>query len=99
MRRKYGLFPESDDGSEGTGAPYSLPPTRRRSDVQLGGSAIRWLADPDSDALMRLAEEGFDFSKPGLLEFSVDFQELASTPWGHGVSLARLSQCVGLCNG
>jgi Regulator of ribonuclease activity B len=74
LRRKHGLFTESDDGSEGTGAPYSVAPIRVRSDARLAGGVMRRLADPDGDALMRLAEDGFDFSKPGLVEFCVDFR-------------------------
>ena len=88
MRRKYGRFTESDDGSDDTGPTYSLQPTGVRSDVQLGGSVMRWLADPDGNALMRLAEEGFDFSKPGLLEFSVNFR---SWPPPRG-AMTRLSR-------
>ena len=74
LRRKHGLFTGSDDGSEGAGAPYDPLPIRVRSDARFDGGVTRWLADPDGDALMRLAEDGFDFSKPGLVEFSVDFR-------------------------
>jgi hypothetical protein len=68
------VFTGSDDGSEGTGAPYDPLPIRVRSDARLNGGVMRWLADPDGDALLKLAEDGFDFSKPGLVEFSVDFR-------------------------
>jgi hypothetical protein len=96
LRRKYGPFPEWDDGSEGTGAPYSLPPTRVRSGGRLGGSAIRWLADPDADALMRLAEDGFDFSKPGLVEFNVDFRSWPP-PRGAMACLSRDYPSASVC--
>jgi hypothetical protein len=96
LRRKYGLFPKSDDSGEGTGAPYSLPSTRVRSDVRLGASAMRWLADPDDDALMRLAEEGFDFSKPGLVEFSVDFRSWPP-PRGAMACLSRDYPSASVC--
>ena len=96
MRRKYGRFTESDDGSDGTGPTYSLQPTGVRSDVQLGGSVTRWLADPDGDALMRLAEEGFDFSKPGLLEFSVDFRSWPP-PRGAMACLSRDYPSASVC--
>jgi hypothetical protein len=74
LRRKRGLFTESDDGNESTGGPYSLPLTRFLSDPRFEGGVVRRLADPDGDALLRLAEAGFDFSEPGLVEFSVDFR-------------------------
>ena len=88
LRRKRRLFIGSDDGSEGTGAPYSLQPIRVRSEGRLDGGVMRWMADPDGDALLRLAEDGFDFSKPGLVEFSVDFR---SWPPPRG-AMACLSQ-------
>jgi Regulator of ribonuclease activity B len=96
LRRKYGLFTEWDDGSEGTDPPSSLPPTRLRSDVQVSGSVIRRLADPDGDALMRLAEEGFDFSKPGLVEFSVDFRSWPP-PRGAMACLSRDYPSASVC--
>ena len=88
MRRKYEPFTESDDGGEGIGAPYSVAPIRIRSDARLAGAVTCRLADPDGDALMRLAEDGFDFSKPGLVEFCVDFR---SWPPPRG-AMARLSR-------
>lgn len=96
MRRKRGLFTEPDDGNEGTGGPYSLPLTRFLSDSRLHGGVMRWLADPDGDALMRLAEDGFDFSKPGLVEFSVDFRSWPP-PRGAMACLSRDYPSASVC--
>ena len=49
---------------------------------------MRWPADADSDALLRLAEDGFDFSKPGLIEFNVDFRSWPP----HREAMARLAR-------
>jgi hypothetical protein len=75
LRRKRGLFTAgSNDGNDDIGVPYSPQPVGSDSGAMLGGVLMRWLANPDGDALHRLAEDGFDFSKPGLLEFTVDFR-------------------------
>lgn len=36
--------------------------------------AMDWPADIDGDALRALRDAGFDFSKPTLIDFNVDFQ-------------------------
>jgi hypothetical protein len=96
LRRKYEPFADLDDGSEDTGPTDSLPPRRLRSSVKLGGGVIRWLSDPDGDELMRLAEEGFDFSKPGLLEFGVDFKNWPP-PRGAMACLSRDYPSASVC--
>jgi hypothetical protein len=80
-------------------APYDPLPIRVRADARFDGGVTRWLADPDGDALLRLAEDGFDFSKPGLVEFSVEFRSWPPAPRRDGVSLEGLPQRDGLCNG
>ena len=96
MRRKRGRFTGSDDGNAGNGPSYSLPPTRSRADARVGGGVIRWLDDPDADALLRLAEDGFDFSKPGIVEFSVDFRSWPP-PRGAMACLSRDYPSASVC--
>jgi hypothetical protein len=96
LRRKRGLFIGSDDGDAGTGASCSLPPTQSRSDARVDGGVMRWLADPDGDALLKLAEDGFDFSKPGLVEFNVDFRSWPP-PRGAMVCLSRHYPSASVC--
>ena len=96
LRRKRGLFIGSGDGREGTGAPYSLQPIRVRSEARLDGGVMRWMADPDGDALLRLAEDGFDFSKPGLVEFNVDFRSWPP-PRGAMACLSRDYPSASVC--
>ena len=36
---------------------------------------MNWPTDADGDVLRRLQEGGFDFSKPCLIDFNVDFSE------------------------
>lgn len=57
---------------------------------------MRRLADPDADALMRLAEDGFDFSKPGIVEFSVDFRSWPP-PRGAMACLSRDYPSASVC--
>jgi hypothetical protein len=96
LRRKRGRFIGSDDGNEGKGASYSLASTRRCSDARVYGGVFRWLADPDADALIRLAEDGFDFSKPGIVEFSVDFRSWPP-PRGAMACLSRDYPSASVC--
>jgi Regulator of ribonuclease activity B len=96
LRRKHGRFTGSDDGSEDTGGPYDPLPIRVRSDARLDGGVMNWLADPDGDALLRLAEDGFDFSKPGLVEFSVDFRSWPP-PRGAMACLSRDYPSASVC--
>lgn len=96
LRRKHGVFPESDDGSEGTDAPYDLPLIRFHRHSRMDGGFMGRLADPDGDALLRLAENGFDFSKPGLVEFSVDFRSWPP-PRGAMACLSRDYPSASVC--
>ena len=96
MRRKRGLFIGWNDGDDDPGAPYSLPPTRSRSDARVDGSVMHWLADPVGEALLKLAEDGFDFSKPGLVEFIVNFRNWPP-PRGAMACLSRAYPSASVC--
>ena len=76
-----------DDG-EDAGAPCTLPSVGLYSDEQLGVVVGCRPRDVDGEALDRLQENGFDFSKPRLVEFTVDF---SSWP-PHREAMKRLSQ-------
>ena len=96
LRRKRGVFTGTDESGEDTGAPYSVLPIRVRPEARLDGSIMRRLADPDGDALLRLAEDGFDFSRPGLVEFSVDFRSWPP-PRGAMACLSRDYPSASVC--
>jgi Regulator of ribonuclease activity B len=74
LRRKIRVVIKADDAREDTGVTYGL----RSVDLHLDGQVddgVRCTAhDVDGEALQKLKENGFDFSKPGLVEFTVDFR-------------------------
>jgi hypothetical protein len=88
LRTKRWRIIESDDGGENIAATCSVPPIRLRSDGRLDGKLACLPADADAEALMRLSDGGFNFSKPRLIEFNVHF----STWPPHREAMARLAR-------
>ena len=50
------------------------------SDYYLTESDLRWPQDPHGDGLRRLAANGFDFTKPVLIDFKVYFEAWPAHP-------------------
>ena len=73
MRRKSDLVIEVKDDGEDTGVTHSSPSVG----LCLGGQLHRKVPcgplDVDREALEKLRENGFDFSKSRLIDFTVDF--------------------------
>lgn len=88
MRRKNEVVTKVEDDGEDTGATCSLPILGVHLDGQLNGVVGCRPRDVDGEALDKLKENGFDFSKPRLIEFTVDF---SSWP-PHREALKRLSR-------
>jgi hypothetical protein len=78
----------SNDVDEDADATSTLSSARFRVGRRLEGDLERWPIDVDGDALLRLAEDGFDFSKPCLIEFTVDFRSWPP----HRDAMKRLSR-------
>ena len=74
MRRKNDLVIKPKDDSEDTGATYNSPAVGLRLEGQLHGRAPCGPPDVDREALEKLRENGFDFSKSRLIDFTVDFK-------------------------
>jgi Regulator of ribonuclease activity B len=73
LRRKNQVVTKVKDDGEDTGVTYSLPSDSVHLDGELDG-VVGWRPrDVDGEALDKLKENGFDFSKPRLVEFTVDF--------------------------
>lgn len=87
MRQKNWLLTGSNDVDENADATSTPSSICFRADRRLEGGE-RWPIDLDGDALLRLAEDGFDFSKPGLIEFTVDFRSWPP----HRGAMTRLSR-------
>jgi Regulator of ribonuclease activity B len=81
LRRKNELVIVSKDDGEDTGATYNSPAGGLRLDEQLHGKVPCGPPDVDREALEKLRENGFDFSKSRLIDFTVDFK---SWPPHHG---------------
>lgn len=85
MRRKNQVVTKvKDDGEDSC----NLPSVGLYSDGQLDGVVRCRPGDADGEALDRLKQNGFDFSKPRLVEFTVDF---SSWP-PHREAMKRLAQ-------
>jgi hypothetical protein len=74
LRRKNELVIEAKDDGEDTGATYDSPAVGLRLDGQLHGKVPCGPPDVDREALEKLRENGFDFSKSRLIDFTVDFK-------------------------
>jgi Regulator of ribonuclease activity B len=72
LRRKIRSVIKTDDDSEATAVTRGLRSVELHSDGQLNDG---WCPahDVDEEALRKLKENGFDFSKPRVVEFTVDF--------------------------
>jgi hypothetical protein len=88
LRRKNDVVIKVKDDGEDTGVTCSLPSVGLHSDGQLDGVVECRPRDVDGEALDKLKENGFDFSKPCLVEFTVDF---SSWP-PHREAMKRLAQ-------
>jgi Regulator of ribonuclease activity B len=87
LRRKSDLVIEVKDDGEDTGATYNLPAVGLRLDGQLLRKVPCGPPDVDREALEKLRENGFDFSKSRLIDFTVDF-----TSWPPHRGAMRLLQ-------
>ena len=74
MRRKFEPVIEVKDEGDDTGATYNSPSVGLRLDGQLYGNAPFGPPDADREALEKLRENGFDFSKSRVIDFTVDFK-------------------------
>jgi hypothetical protein len=74
LRRKIELVIEVKDDGEDTGATYNSPSAGLRLDGQLRRKVPCGPPDVDREALEKLRENGFDFSKSRLIDFTVDFK-------------------------
>ena len=74
LRRKFELVIEVKDDGEKTGATYNSPCVGLSRDGQLQGLVPCGPPDVDREALEKLRDNGFDFSKSRLIDFTVDFQ-------------------------
>jgi hypothetical protein len=92
LRRKNQVVTKVKDDGEDTGVTYNMP----SGGLHLDG-VVGWRPrDVDEQALDKLKENGFDFSKPRLVEFTVDF---SSWPphWEAMQRLARDYPSVAVC--
>ena len=74
LRRKIEVVIKEEDDGEDTGVTYSLRSVDLHLDGRLYDGVGRGPSDVDGQALQKLKENGFDFSKPRLIEFTVDFR-------------------------
>jgi hypothetical protein len=74
LRKKSERVPKVEDDGEDAGATYNLRSEGLRLDGKLDGVDACRPFDVDGEALQQLKENGFDFSKPRLIEFTVDFR-------------------------
>lgn len=98
MRRKHEVVIKVEDDGEDTGVTYGRSAVGSHLDGQLDGVVACRPRDVDGEALDKLKENGFDFSKPRLVEFTVDF---SSWP-PHREAMKRLSRdypSVAVCRG
>ena len=73
MRRKKEVANKVEDDGEDTGVFYILPSVGLHFDGRLDVAVGCRPGDVDGEALDKLKANGFDFSKPRLVEFTVDF--------------------------
>jgi hypothetical protein len=74
LRRKTELVIEVKDDGEDIVATYSAPSVGLRLDGQLHRKVPCGPPDVDREALEKLRDNGFDFSKSRLIDFTVDFK-------------------------
>jgi hypothetical protein len=74
LRRKNGVVIKTEDDGEDTGVTHGLRSVELHLDGQLDVGVWCAARDVDGEALQELKENGFDFSKPRLVEFTVDFR-------------------------
>jgi Regulator of ribonuclease activity B len=74
LRRKSDLVIEVKDDGEDTGGTYNSPSVGLRLDGLLHRKVPCGPPDVDREALEKLRDNGFDFSKSRLIEFTVHFQ-------------------------
>ena len=73
LRRKIRVVIKTDDDREDAGVTYGLRTVDLQVDGQLDDGVGCTPYDVDGAALQKLKENGFDFSKPRIVEFTVDF--------------------------
>jgi hypothetical protein len=88
LRRKNEVVTKVEDDGEDTEVTFSLSSVGLHLDGQLDGVVGCRPRDVDGEALDKLKENGFDFSKPRLVEFTVGF---SSWP-PHREAMKRLSR-------
>jgi hypothetical protein len=88
LRRKNQVVTKAKDDGEDTGATYNLPTVGVHSNGPLEGVVGCQPCDVDGEALDELKENGFDFSRPRLIEFSVHFRSWPP----HREAMRRLSR-------
>jgi len=74
LRRKSDLVIKVKDDGDDSGATYNSPAVSSRLDGRLHGRVPCGPPDVDREALEKLRDNGFDFSKSRLIEFTVDFK-------------------------
>jgi hypothetical protein len=74
LRRKNRVVIKTEDDGEDTGVIYGLRSVKSHLEGRLDDGVGCALYDGDGEALQKLKENGFDFSKPRLVEFTVDFK-------------------------
>ncbi len=89
MRKKNAIVAKVKDDGEDTGVTCTLQSVDLALGELLDLVIVCGPHDVDGEALLRLRENGFDFSKPRLIEFSVDFR---SWPPRHGAMKRLLEE-------
>jgi len=74
LRRKIEVVIKVEDDGEDTGATSNLPSVGSHTDGEVRGIVVCRPRDIDAEAFEKLRENGFNFSKRRIIEFTVDFR-------------------------